>query len=182
MNKIDNFILVGLGGAGIAMCKKLQETMDLKQIIYSIDCIDNINFLYCFSRINCDTSQSNVEILPNMDSSAKHLLNFTPSQSKFLFIVGLGGFAGTSLFEFLLNKEEFKSSRFVCILPFTFEGEIRTKNSIKALELSKTIGSQVYVYPNQNLIDGNHPKEKFTEAFKRQAKMIITDLQSELTW
>jgi hypothetical protein len=181
MNEVDSLVLVGLGGAGNAICKELQAYMDPKRPIYSIDCVDNVQCLYCFSQIHLGTLPENMEKFSNLADSAAYLLRFTPPESKFLFVAGLGGCAGTNLFKFFLSMAEFKSSRFICILPFAFEGKNRAKLANDALDFASTVNSCVCVYPNQHLLDGNHPNETFTEAFKRQAKMIFVDLQSELS-
>jgi hypothetical protein len=181
MDEVDNLVLVGLGGAGNAICIELQAFMDSKRPIYSIDCIKNVEFLYCFSQIYLDALPENIENFSNMADSAAYLLRFTPPESRFLFVVGLGGCTGTNLFKFFLSMAELKSSRFICILPFAFEGKNRAKIANDSLDFASTVNSCVYVYPNQYLLDGNHPNETFTEAFKRQAKMIFIDLQSELS-
>jgi hypothetical protein len=172
----DGFAFVGLGNGGKTMCRIIQAHREFSCKFYSFDCVDKENFIYQFSWGNLDALTNNFNNFSKLENSIGFLQEQNLPVNKLIFVVGLGGNTGTSLFKLFATSNEFSAARFVCFVPFRFEGEKRSRVANEALGFVSDLGVMIKTYPNQNLFDGAHPKETFTEAFKRQAKRVCRDL------
>ena len=169
------FVFVGLGGGGRTMCRRIRAHRESSSKLYSFDCIDKKNFIYQFLWGNLDASANNFKNFSKLEDSIGLLQEQNLQVNKLIFVIGLGGTTGTSLFKLFATTNEFSAARFVCFTPFRFEGEKRSSVATEALEFVHHLGVVLTIYPNQNLFDGAHPKETFTEAFNRQANIILND-------
>lgn len=170
------FVFVGLGGGGRTMCRIIGAHRESSSKLYSFDCIDKKNFIYQFLWGNLDASANNFKNFSKLQDSIGLLQEQNLQVNKLVFVIGLGGATGTSLFKLFAAANEFSAARFVCFTPFRFEGEKRSRVASEALGFVSELGVIIKTYSNQNLFDGAHPKETFTEAFKRQAKRVCQDL------
>lgn len=177
MEKSEGMLSIcGLGGGGKAMCKIMQVHTGALCKFFAIDCIDKAHSNFEFSWDDFDALSGNFRRFSGIQNSIEILADQCLSADNLVFVIGLGGGTGTSLFKIFASSNKFNAAHFVCFLPFKFEGESRAKIASEALEFVHDLGVPVQIYPNQHLFEGAHPKETFTEAFKRQAKKVYEDL------
>jgi hypothetical protein len=177
MSNYGQTLVIGLGGAGRNTCNDFQAQGAPYQLI-SIDQGDGIELALHVSFSRDSRWSEEKKIFSSIDDCAAFLKERTSKVAKLIFIAGLGGRTGSKLFRYFVNSSDFKSATFVCFLPFKFEGEDRKKVATDVIaQINKDI-VDLRVYSNQDLLESAHPKETFTEAFKRRATEIYIGISN----
>lgn len=168
MSNYDQTMVVGLGGAGRNTCNDFQAQGAPYQLI-SIDQGEGIELALHVSFFRDSRWSEEKKIFSSVDDCAAFLKERTSKFAKLIFVAGLGGRTGSKLFLYFARSSDFKEATFVCFLPFKFEGEVRKKMAEEVIAQINNDIVDLKVYSNQDLFESAHPKETFTEAFKRLA-------------
>lgn len=168
--------IIGLGGAGCTSCEYISAVFNSKAQFFGIDKDDPEGLKFAVSEFVSGEWQLKRHLSNAYQNLSLKLTEAGINSTKQIYLVGLGGKVGTELFLQIIQNETPDGAVFVCFLPFNFEGKQRMQTAIKASEIARNMQADVLLYPNQDLFSGAHPKETFTEAFRRRAKRLITDI------
>lgn len=172
-DKKTTISFLGLGGAGRTMCTNLVDAHPQHIRCFAIDKSSHNDSNFQLDAIVEGTPRSTLLVSGTSHTCLDQWLSVSENSSPRVLIVGLGGEVGTKLFLKYLTDERLAQTECICFLPFAFEGSKRMAKAQDALNEAKRYTRTLRVLPNQDLFQGAHPKETFTEAFKRQAKLII---------
>ncbi|MDV7201106.1 hypothetical protein RYZ18_07205 [Roseovarius sp. 10] len=164
---------LGLGGAGRTMCTNLVDTHRQYIRCFAMDKSDHDDSNFQLDAISEVPPRSTFLVCGTYHTCVDHWVSASENSNPRVVVVGLGGEVGTKLFLKHLADERLAQTECVCFLPFAFEGTKRMAKAQDALIEAKRYTRKLRVFPNQDLFQGAHPKETFTEAFKRQAELII---------
>ena len=168
--------IIGLGGAGCTSCEYMSAGFNSKAKFFGMDKDDPGGLKFTLSELVSGEWQvkrqwSNVDQKLSLELAESGI-----NSTKQVYLVGLGGKVGTGLFLQLIQNKPPDGAIFVCFLPFNFEGKQRMQTANEAIDIAKDVQADLLLYPNQDLFKDAHPKETFTEAFRRRAIGLIMNV------
>lgn len=168
--------IIGLGGAGRSSCEYMSESSKEQAQFHCVDKDDPEGKTLSLSEFASGTWLVKRCVSKVDENFLTELATPAISSKQQIYLVGLGGVVGTNVFLQLVDKRLLNGAIFVCFLPFNFEGKQRMQAALEAVDVARTAGAELRIYPNQELFKDAHPKQSFTEAFRHRIEKIIDDV------
>lgn len=186
--------IVGIGGVGNNFLLHIEEKFGTEFDYIAIDTDKEALGVTNGRMKSCYTMQIGEELTKGLGCAAAPEIGmkaFEESQDKIEYCIakykkiclvcGLGGGIGTgicpSLFE-LIQKHDIEVSAFVT-LPFKFEAITRKANANSAKERLLELSDNIFVYPNDLLLEKSNRDASLPELLKKASEDMISDIY---TW